>query len=469
MVLRRREILKGLALGATVGVVGLPTAAATGTERVFVHPRGGVVGDVLNAVEAVGGTTVFQYQNFDFVAAEIPSDSRETLLSDLRIAFIEDDDAMGVPSDWTPSVPNLPGIGGDIDCSTHPNQRPSWGHERIGADAVEQDGTGVDVGVLDTGIETDHCSLEVVGGRNFTESGLSSDYEDNHGHGTHVAGIVGALDNDIGVVGVAPNANLHAVKVLDDNGAGRYSALVAGIDWCLSNDVELISMSLGGESDSRTVSEAIEAAHSAGHLLLSAAGNSGNDGNGSCDEETMTFPATHDDVVAVSAMDEDDTFASYSSVGSAIDLMAPGTNIDSTYIDNEYARASGTSAACPFVTGVAALLWQAREADGPGPNEAVRRGLTETAETVLGTCEEGYGLVDARTATGEGRDAPDADDDADGDGRQPTDDGTAGSPSHNDDETANGTVQQEGQSTSVFRWFERLLENVLGWIRRHFS
>ncbi len=469
MALRRREILKGLALGATVGVVGLPTAAATGTDRVFVHPRGGVVGELLDAVEAVGGTAIFRYDNFEFVAAEVPADGRETLLSDLRVAFIEDDDEIGVPSDWTPSVPNLPGVEGDIDCSTHPNQRPSWGHERIGSDAVEQDGTGVDVGVLDTGIEADHCSLEVAGGRNFTDSGLPNDYGDNHGHGTHVAGIVGALDNDIGVVGVAPDANLHAVKVLDDNGAGRYSALVAGIDWCMSNDVELISMSLGGDADSTTVSEAIEAAHSAGHLLLSAAGNNGNDGNGSCDGETMTFPATHGNVVAVSAMDEDDTLASYSSVGSALDLLAPGTNIDSTHINNEYARASGTSAACPFVTGVAALLWQAREADGPGPNEAVRRGLTETAETVLGTCEEGNGLVDARAATGEGRDAPDDDGDADENDERSSEDGAVGSPSHEDDDAANGTVQQEGHPTWVFTRFERLLDTVLGWIRQLFS
>jgi len=99
------------------------------------------------------------------------------------------------------------------------------------------------------------------------------------------------------------------VKVLDDNGSGRYSNLVAGIDWCLSNDVELISMSLGGDSASSTMDQAIEDAHAAGHLLLSAAGNNGNDQDGVCDEETVTYPAAHDDVVAVSAMNEDETIA----------------------------------------------------------------------------------------------------------------------------------------------------------------
>jgi len=259
------------------------------------------------------------------------------------------------------------------------------------------------VGILDTGIESSHCSLSVEGGRNFTDDGTPGDYEDRHGHGTHVAGVAGASDNDLGVVGVAPSANLYAVKVLGDDGSGRYSELIAGIDWCMSNDVELISMSLGGEAASSTMDRAIEAAHSAGHLLLCAAGNEGNGGNGSCNAETMTYPATHEDVIAVTAMDENDTLASYSSVGSNIDLLAPGTGITSSTVDNEYAEASGTSVACPFVTGVAALVWETREEEGPGPTEQVRRILTDTAEPVLGTCEEGHGLVDARTALGHER------------------------------------------------------------------
>jgi len=201
---KRRQLLKGIGAGATISLAGLPTAAADGTERVFVHPRDGLLGEVLNAVDAVDGTTLFEYDNFEFVVAEIPSEKRDELLADVRVAFIEDDEAVGIPSDWTPSVPNLFDSGGDIDCSTHPSQQPSWGWERISADAVDHDGTGVDVGILDTGIESDHCSLAVAGGRNVTNSGLPNDYGDAHGHGTHVAGITGALDNDIGVIGVAP-------------------------------------------------------------------------------------------------------------------------------------------------------------------------------------------------------------------------------------------------------------------------
>ncbi|MFC6765669.1 S8 family peptidase [Natrinema soli] len=411
MKLSRRRLLGGIGAGAAAGLLGAPASAAesnTDTERVFVHPKTGLLDDLselLGVIDDIGGITVLEYDNFDFVVAEVPSTRLDELRRDRRVASVEDDEETGIPSNWSPA-PALSDIlnpPDSSDCSTHPDQQPSWGVERIGADAVEPDGSGVDVGILDTGIESQHCSLSVAGGRNFTDSGTPGDYEDRHGHGTHVAGVAGASDNDLGVVGVAPGANLYAVKVLGDDGSGRYSKLIAGIDWCMSNDVELISMSLGGEAASATMDRAIEAAHSAGHLLLCAAGNEGNGGNGSCDAETMTYPATHEKVVAVTAMDEDDTLASYSSVGSDIDLLAPGTGITSSTVDNEYAEASGTSVACPFVTGVAALVWETREEDGPGPTEQVRRILTDTAEPVLGTCEEGHGLVDARTALGHER------------------------------------------------------------------
>lgn len=434
----RRQVLKGVGVGLALGAFGTPTTAGS-TDRVFVHPAAGV-GDLLEVISAVGGRTVFEYDNFDFVAAEIPSAARDVLGSDPRVAFLEDDDETGIPSGWAPSLPNLLDPGGEADCSLHPGQRPSWGYERIGAAEVDGfDGTGVDVAILDTGIESDHCDLSVVGGRNFSGDGLPGDYEDHHGHGTHVAGVVAALDNDIGVVGVAPEVNLYAVKVLGDDGSGSQSALVAGIDWCLSNGIELVSMSLGSDTGTASLDEAIETAHAAGHLLVSAAGNRGNEGDGRCGEENVLYPARHPDVLAVSAMGENDTFASYSSVGPQVDCMGPGSRITSTYVDNEYARASGTSVACPFVTGVAALCWHRSEAGGPGPNDAVRSLLEETAEPVLGTCEEGSGLVDARGAVDESRDPVGEDAEADdgtdrnGDGSQDTTDerpqGQDGTPS----------------------------------------
>ena len=447
MSVTRRQMLGAIGTGLVISTVGVAGASST-TERVFVHPRTGLVGDAIGAVEALGGTVVRQYENFDFVVAEIPANERETLLSDVRIAFVESDDGMGIPSDWVPSLGDLLGPGDNSDCRVHPSQQSSWGIERIGADTVDPDGSNVDIGILDTGIQSDHCSLDVAGGRNFTRSLSSGNYEDGHGHGTHVAGIAGASDNDLGVVGVAPASNLYAVKVLDDSGSGRYSWLVAGIDWCMSNDIELISMSLGGESSSDSVDRAIEEATAAGHLLLCAAGNEGQDGDG-CAPDTMIYPATHPDVIAVTAMDEDDSFASYSSVGSAIDLLAPGSDIRSTYTDNRYARASGTSMACPFVTGVAALVWEQRTEVGPGPASSVKTILAETAESVLESCREGDGLVDAGAAVSDERATG-------GDESVADDDGGSGSDrSGNDHGNDRATDEQDSPS-----FFERLIEIV---------
>ena len=397
----RRQLLQ--AVGAGVALTSVARSSAAGpTERVFVHPRSGPVAGLLNAIGDVGGTVVLEYDNFDFVVAEIPVDRRNDLLADLGVAFVEDDDDAGIPSGWAPSVLDILDPRDPADCSTHPDQRGSWGWERIGADGVDLYGEGVDIGILDTGILSDHCSLAVAGGRDFTGAVPSNDYEDRHGHGTHVAGIAGALDNEIGVVGVAPAANLYAVKVLDDEGAGRYSWLIAGIDWCISNEIEVISMSLGGGSESVSADQAIEKAHETGHLLLSAAGNEGVDGD-ECEDEKMTYPATHPDVVAVTAMNKDDSLATYSSLGSGIDLLAPGTDISSTFVNNGYADASGTSMACPFVTGVAALVWQRRGDNGPGPNDVVRSILADSAETVLDRCAEGEGLINARAAVADDR------------------------------------------------------------------
>ncbi|MWV38748.1 S8 family peptidase [Natrialba sp. INN-245] len=462
MTLSRRQLLRCVGVGVSVSVVGNsasaspPSPSTTDTRRVFVHPRNGLLGDLLGVIEAVGGRTLLEYDNFEFVVVEVPSNRLEELTNAAAVAFVEDDGETEIPDDWSPSLLELLLPPDRSDCSTHPDQRTSWGLERIGADEVDADGSGVDIGVLDTGIQTDHCSLEVAGGRNFTASGVPSDYEDRHGHGTHVAGIAAAVDNDLGIVGTAPNANLHAVKVLDDDGQGRYSELIAGIDWCLSNDIEIISMSLGGTEESATLAEAIEDAHAAGHLLLSAAGNEGNPGNGSCETETMTYPATHEDVLAVAAMDDDGRLASYSSVGDAVDLLAPGTDVNSTFVGNEYAEASGTSMACPFVTGVAALVWGNREKDGPGSNEAVRRTLTETAEPVLATCEEGHGLVDARAAL---------EADTDGDG-SPTDDDSLASDGQDSGLTDGGRDDGlVGRAGTALEWVSDAITGVLEWVR----
>jgi len=292
-------------------------------------------------------------------------------------------------------------------------------------------GTGIYIAVLDTGIDYTHPELgeNYAGGYDFVNS--DSDPKDDHGHGTHVSGTIAAEDNTEGVIGVAPEAKIYAVKVLDQKGVGSYSDVIAGIEWAVlgpdglegnGDDSKIISMSLGGGSDSQALHDAVDAAYQKGVLLVAAAGNNG-DGE-PYDEDTWSYPAAYSSVIAVGATDEDDALASFSTSAGYLELSAPGVNIYSTMptydvtltssgppwsrYSKNYDYMSGTSMACPHVSGTAALVLyslidSAYDSDGDGwwdPSE-VRAKLSDTAEDLGETGWDkgyGYGLVDAESA-----------------------------------------------------------------------
>jgi subtilisin family serine protease len=261
-------------------------------------------------------------------------------------------------------------------------------------------GRGIKVAILDTGIDSTHPDLVIAGGVNFagtTKDGSTNpaDWADGHGHGTHCAGIVAARNNSIGVVGVAPDATLYAVKVLSDSGTGYTSDIIQGLDWCAANGIQVASMSLGGGGTS-SLQAACDNAFAKGVVLVAAAGNSSG---------PVSYPAAYSSVIAVSATDSTDRLASFSCYGPQIAVAAPGVNIYSTYKGGTYAYMSGTSMACPHVTGSAALVWASGVTSAP----AVRERLTGTAED-LGPAgfdnSYGYGLVDAQKAAAGGGTTP---------------------------------------------------------------
>jgi subtilisin family serine protease len=273
--------------------------------------------------------------------------------------------------------------------------RPAWqvpaGVRRVGArtSAVQSfthrtQHVDADVAILDTGVDQDHPDLNVVGGYNCTSSNRNK-WDDNNGHGTHVAGIVGALDNDIGVVGVAPGVRLWSVKVLDNKGNGFVSWLVCGIDWVTSQrdrgraKIEVANMSISfgiGPSPDSACASGDDVIHQAlcrsvakGTTYAVAAGNNSHNAR-------RNRPAAYDEVITVSALadydgkggghgkpsdscpsrfEPDDSFAKFSNYGLDVDLIAPGRCVLSTYMGKRYAFMSGTSMATPHVSGAAAL------------------------------------------------------------------------------------------------------------------
>jgi PKD repeat protein len=283
----------------------------------------------------------------------------------------------------------------------------------IPIDGVE-DSPDVDIAVIDTGIDKEHPDLLVSGGVKYASGVASTSYDDDHGHGSHVAGTIAARDNTIGVVGVVPGARLWAVKVLNSRGSGYTSDIIKGIDWVTAraSTIEVVNMSIGGAGYNSSYRTALANCVAKGVVVMVAAGNEATDVYGA----DRTFgtsddrvPAAFPEVATISAYGDsdglpggkgantsygkDDSFASFSnysynvvagnpvnSPGKAIDLILPGVNIYSAYKDMNYATMSGTSMACPHAAGLAALyILQKGRANNAAGVYAIRQALIDAA------------------------------------------------------------------------------------------
>ena len=275
-----------------------------------------------------------------------------------------------------------------------------WGVDRIDAEPALGLPTGdvIKVAIIDTGIDLKHPDLKanIKGGYNAINPRKSAN--DDNGHGTHVAGTVAAINNTIGVVGVGPQIDLYAVKVLNAAGSGYLSDVIEGLDWAIQNKIQVVNMSLGTTSDILSFQEAVQRVNAAGIVQVAAAGN--NYGG------AVDYPGAYYEVIAVSAINSSDGIANFSSVGPQVDLAAPGASIYSTYKGSTYKTLSGTSMAAPHVTGVAALVLSVPvkcDYDGNGvcsPAEVQQR-LEATAEDLGAVGRDnlyGAGLVDAEKA-----------------------------------------------------------------------
>jgi subtilisin len=361
----------------TAVLCGLPVAAAVAGDGpaepviVLLHDDADVDAVVSRAARAEGvrASNTYRHALRGFAADLRPAQARR-LLADPAVDAIVPDSPVELAAQGTPS--NISRVG----ATRSPAAAIDGSDTRINAD----------VAIIDTGIQPAHPDLNVVGGYNCTSSNRGA-WGDGHGHGTHVAGTVGALDNGFGVVGVAPGVRLWSVRVFDARAYSQTSWLVCGIDWVTSRreaadptrpQIEVANMSLrdpGGDdgncgytipdAEHRAICRSVQA----GTAYVVAAGN---------DRRTASQwrPAAYDEVITVSALadfngkagggaaatctsfggtDVDDTFADFSNYGNDVDLIAPGVCIRSTYLGSSYGTSSGTSMASPAVAGAAAI------------------------------------------------------------------------------------------------------------------
>lgn len=353
-----------------------------GTEKVDVfvefHVAPGNSG--IEMIEAFGGEVIDSYDIVPVIAARLPAAAIAGLSRNPLVTLIE-------------PILTVKATGDEYD----------WGILRINGDDVYSNGTGftgegVKIAIIDTGIDYTHPDLAAnyAGGYDFVND--DNDPMDDKGHGTHIAGTIAADDNDEGLIGVAPDAKIYALKVLDASGSGSFADILSALDWCVDNNIDLTNNSYGSSiNPGRIVQRAFDSANRAGILNIAAAGNSGNRaGLG----DSVEYPGAYASVMAVAATTPDDERAYFSSTGPDVEIAAPGWAIYSTVPNGGYDEYYGTSMATPHVVGAAALVI---ESGITGANQ-VRTALVESSQDLGDPGFDywfGYGLVDASAAVGD--------------------------------------------------------------------
>lgn len=295
-------------------------------------------------MNSLGIKTVHAFDNVPMVVVEASYWQIQKIAQLSSVELIENDQIVQV--DFTNDM-QFPVI--EVD----PNgQMANWGIDRLGIKAAwtkDIRGNGVKVAVIDTGI-ANHRDLTIAGGRSFIPNNAS--FRDDHGHGTHVAGIIAGQNTK--AQGVAPGVELYAIKVLDSRGKGEMSNILAGVDWAISNNMDIVNLSLGTVDRSSALERLFEKGLQAGMLFVAAAGN-----DGDSKANTMSYPARSEHVIAVGSTSIFDERSVFSSIGQELEIVAPGEQIISTYTGNRYVRTSGTSMAAPHVSGLLALFKEA--------------------------------------------------------------------------------------------------------------
>ncbi len=378
--------------------------------------------------ESLGGKVKHDFTIIPAFAGSLPQQAMDVLSRSPRVTAVELD---------------LPVYA--VDYTAEAELTNSWGVEHIKAGEVhgfdEGDGLylgkGIKVAVIDSGVDYNHRDLA----GNFVVEEWGYDFvEDDdkpmdvYGHGTHVAGTVAAVKDDFGAVGVGPEVQLIALRILNDDGVGSSTNTIAALDWIVNdynvensdNPIRITNNSYGRGTESGAVRDAFDAAAEKGVLHIAAAGNSGNPaGRG----DNVIYPAKYESVVAVAAIDKNNKRPKWSSTGPAVELAAPGVSVLSTWNsetsyadpqpfsfaedpDSYYKEGSGTSMASPHVAGTAALAMSYHGVFSP---QEVRDIMNQTAINIGDANQYGHGLVNASAVINYEQDTNDENDEENGD------------------------------------------------------
>ena len=349
-------------------------------DEVLIKLRAGI--DPLPVARSVGAQPVDRVDALDVIVLKVPAGTVENtvlaLTNNPLVEYAEPNFIARIQVN-----PNDPFE--DSICYTIPSEGcvKQWAWKKVQAYEAWtlETGGSVKIAIVDTGVAKSHEDLpKVFAQRNFVNSSQNAD--DDNGHGTHVAGTIGALTNNgRGVSGANWRVRLLAAKVLDGSGSGTYAAVANGIIWAADNGAKVINLSLGGTSPSSTLQNAVNYAWNKGAVLACAAGNSGTD--------DKLYPAAYDKCIAVAASNQNNARAGFSNYGAGwVDVAAPGVKILSTiplatgWGTYAYDAWSGTSMATPHVAGLAGLIWASGRCGGA---KCVRKRIEDRADAISGT------------------------------------------------------------------------------------
>jgi len=333
-------------------------------DEIIVKFKKGVSKNAISALHQQEGAQVKETSKYGYQVLKVKKGSVEEMIAEYKkngnVEYAEPNYYFHAM--WTPNDPAF--------------SSQQWGPQKIQAPAawdITRGSSSVKIAIVDTGVQANHPDLngKVVNGYDFVDDDTVA--QDGNGHGTHCAGIAAAVTNNgTGIAGVAPNATILAVRVLNNSGSGTLDDVAAGIRYAADAGAQVISLSLGGSSGTSTLQSAVDYAWSRGSVVVAAAGNS--------NTSAPSYPAYYSNAIAVASTTSSDTRSSFSNYGSWVDVAAPGSSIYSTYPTSTYATLSGTSMATPHVAGLAALL-----ASQGRSNSNIRAAIENTADAISGT------------------------------------------------------------------------------------